>query len=144
MIITVDATPGVKGAIQLDFPGTIIGWSVIADVPCTLSVDVDRKASSPPPAVPAVPNTTTDKISANAPITLSGAQSASSSLSGVNSWTRSLAQWDVIQFNVTAAIALTRATLYLRIEAPTMKFVTVPRIASTVQVDNPYGIFLVG
>lgn len=114
---TVDSTTGIKGAIQLDFAGTIVGWSVIADASCNLSVDVCRASSSAPPGAPAIPNTTTDKISASAPIALSSAQSASSAEAGVSTWDADLEQWDVLLFNVTSVSALTRATLYLRIEA---------------------------
>jgi len=113
---SVDGTTGVKGTIQIDFAGTIIGWSVIADGVGTLQVEVDRKASSAPPAVPAIPNTTTDKISASAPIALASAQSAARAAAGVASWSTTLAQWDVLQFNVVAVTGVTRATLYLRIE----------------------------
>lgn len=109
-------TTGVKGQIQVDFAGTIIGWSIIGDQSGSISVEVDKKASSAPAAAPAVPNTTTDKISASAPIALSSAQSASSAASGVSSWTTAVALWDVIQFNVASVTTLTRVTLYLRIQ----------------------------
>lgn len=113
---------GIKGAIQVDFAGTIIGWSIIADQPGTISVEVDVARDSPPaspPAPPPIPNTTTDKISASAPIELddpSGVQSASGGSSEVASWNTDIQQWDVIQFNVAAVTTLTRATMYLRIQ----------------------------
>ena len=69
-------TPGVKGTVQLDYAGTIVGWSIVGDVVGSMTVEVQKKASSPPPAAPGIPNTTTDKISASAPITISSAQSA--------------------------------------------------------------------
>jgi len=112
---TVDGTTGIKGAIQIDFEGTIVGWSVIADTVGSLSVEVSRKASGKPPAVPQIPNTTTDKISASAPIQLTNAQSAASSDAGVSTWLRDLEPWDVIQFNVISVNLIARATLYLQI-----------------------------
>ena len=102
--VTVDAVTGIKGAIQLDFGGEIIGWSVIADMAGDLTVEVDRKASSAPPSAPAIPNTTTDKISADAPIILSGAQSAASAAAGVASWAKTLMKWDVIQFTYDGCV----------------------------------------
>jgi hypothetical protein len=112
---TVDGTTGIKGAIQIDFEGTIVGWSVIADTVGSLSVEVSRKASGKPPAVPQIPNTTTDKITASAPIQLTNAQSAARSDAGVSTWLRDLEPWDVIQFNVISVNLISRATLYLQI-----------------------------
>jgi hypothetical protein len=119
--ITIDGggtviTTGTKGAIQVPFAGTIIGWSIIADLSGSISVEVDKAASSAPPSAPAVPNTTTDKISASAPVVLSGAQSAASGTTGVSTWTTAVAQFDVIQFYVASASTVTRTTLYLRIQ----------------------------
>jgi hypothetical protein len=113
--ITVDGTTGVKGAIQIDFGGTIVGWSIIGNMIGSIQVEVDLHPSSAPPANPNVPNTTTDKISANAPIKLTGNKSASTAESGVATWMHNLAKWDVIQFNVISVDTLTQATLYLRI-----------------------------
>ena len=141
----VDGTTGVKGAIQVDFEGTIIGWSVIADAAGTLEVEIDKKASSAPPAAPQIPNTTTDKISASAPIALSTAQSAARAESGVSTWNRAVAKWDVLQFNVVAVSGMTRATLYVRIqETPPAVGIGGAHIASTAQVDTSYGPFSVG
>lgn len=109
-------TTGVKGSIQVDFAGTIIGWSIEADQAGDITVEVDKKASSAPPSDPAIPNTTTDKISASAPVALSSAQSAASAASGVSTWTTTVAQWDSIQFNVASATTVQRVTLYLRIQ----------------------------
>jgi hypothetical protein len=112
---TVDGTTGIKGAIQIDFEGTIIGWSVIADKVGSLSVEVSRKASNQPPNAPQIPNTTTDKITASAPIILANAQSAAVADAGVSTWLRDVERWDVIQFNVISVNLITRATLYLQI-----------------------------
>ena len=114
--ITVDGIVGVKGAIQIDFAGVIIGWSVIANAVGTLEVEVSRAASSPPPAAPAIPNPMSDKISASAPIALATVQSAAASEAEVESWDGALEQWDVLQFSVVAAATITVATLYLRIQ----------------------------
>lgn len=114
--ITIDGggsapSTGVKGSIQVHVPGTIIGWFVVADVSGSLTIEVDKHASSAPPAAPAIPNTSTDKISASAPISLSSAQSASGDASAVSTWTTAVAAWDVFQFNLTAASTLTRVTV---------------------------------
>jgi hypothetical protein len=113
---TVDGMTGLKGAIQIDFDGIIIGWSIIADVTGNIQIDVDLHSSPSPPYPPSIPNTTTDKISANAPIKLTGAQSASSTEAGVSTWITSVLKWDVIQFNTISVSSVQRATLYLLIQ----------------------------
>lgn len=105
--------PGVKGYFQLPYPGIIIGWSIIADQSGSISVDIDKHASPVPPSPPTVPNTTSDKISASAPVVLSSSQSAAVAATGVASWSTSIAQWDVLGFNVTSAATLTRVTIEL-------------------------------
>ena len=116
--VTVTET-GVAGAIQVDFYGTIVGWSCIADDVGDLEVEISIASSFAPPADPTIPDVVTDKISASAPIELSSAQSASSAEAGVSTWNTSVDEWDVIQFNVVTLDTLTRATLYLRIEEVT-------------------------
>jgi hypothetical protein len=118
--VSIDGLPTVPfaRAVQVDYAGTIIGWSVSGcDANGSLTCEVDKHASSAPPSAPANPNTTTDKISASAPISMSSAQSASGDASSVASWTtRAVAQWDVVQLNFTAANSITRATVKLLIQ----------------------------
>ncbi len=104
---------GVSGMIQIPWNATITGWSVLANVSGSLAVHISRKTSSAPPSNPSIPNTTTDKISASAPITLSSAQSASGGSSAISTWTTSLNQWDVILFNLVSVSTLNSATVTL-------------------------------
>jgi hypothetical protein len=118
--ITIDgggSTPatGTKGFIQVPFAGTLIGWSLVADVSGSASVDIWKVASSAPPSAPSVP-TSTNKISATAPCALSSAQSAAVGSSGVSTWTTTVAAWDVFGFNLTAATTVTRLTLEIQIQ----------------------------
>lgn len=105
---------GIAGEVQVDFAGTIIGWSIVGDQAGSISIDVCKKAGTQ--TTPAVPNTTTDKISASAPIALSTEQAKGAGTSGVSTWTAAVARWDTILFNVTAVSTLTRATGYLIIK----------------------------
>lgn len=105
---------GVKGQIQVDFAGIIVGWSIVADQAGSITIEIDKKAGTQ--TAPAVPNTTTDKISASAPISLSSAQTGGVGASGVSTWTTAVNQWDTLQFNVTAASTLTRVQAWLRIQ----------------------------
>jgi hypothetical protein len=115
---------GPKGTIQVDFDGTIVGWSITGDQVGELVVEVSKKASSPPPEVPEIPHLTTDKISASAPIGYTGANAASASEVEVASWTtKEVAEWDVFQFNVISAISVMKATLVIRIREHTPELV---------------------
>lgn len=108
-------TAGVKAQIQCDFEGEIVGWSIIADQVGDIEIEVSKLGSSAPDAAPSIPNPVTNLISASAPIALSGAQSAAEDAAGVASWTTTIDQWDVVQFNVVANVDITRAILYLRV-----------------------------
>ena len=120
--LTIDGTqaPDVPLArnVQVGYAGTIVGWSISnCDAVGSITVEIDKHASSAPPAPPAIPNTTTDKISAGSPIAMSSAQSASGDAASVASWTtRDVVQWDVIQFYMTVASGITRATIELYIQ----------------------------
>lgn len=115
-------TTGIKGAVQVDFGGTIIGWSCVADQAGSLEVEISVGRTSPaavPPAAPVIPDPITDKITASAPIVLddpSGAQSAAAGVAEVATWDTMLLPWDVVQFNIVSAISVTRFTLYIRVE----------------------------
>ena len=142
--LTVDGSgsvisPGVKGIVQLDYAGTIVGWSIVGDVVGSITVEVQKKASSPPPAAPGIPNTTTDKISASAPIAISSAQSAAGGESQVATWNTDIVLWDVVQFTVTAVTTITRATLYLRIREVPPLGVATGAIAGTPGTWVPLG-----
>ena len=112
--MTVDGTTGVKGSIQVDFAGTIIGWSMQADVSGSMTVEVSKRAGTQ--ALPVVPDPVTHKISASAPITLSSAQAAGAGPSGVSTWNVAVAQWDSIQFKVASVTTVARAAFWLRIQ----------------------------
>lgn len=119
--ITVDGgtstiTNGVKGSIQVDFNGEIIGWSATADVVGDIEIDVSKASSYPPDEPPTIPDPDLDKISASAPILIVGAKSAAENAAGVASWNTEIFQWDVLQFTVVAATAIKRVTVVVRIQ----------------------------
>src|SRR5690242_15534736 len=89
-------------AIQIPFGCTITGWAIMADVSGSASVDICFHAGSAPPSAPSIPNTTTDKISASAPVALSSAQSAAGGASAISTWTTALSQWGSVLFNLTS------------------------------------------
>lgn len=107
---SVIATGQVKRTVQVPFAGTIVGWAITADQSGSISADVWKVASSAPPSAPVIP-TAANKISASAPVALSGAQSAAGGSSAVSTWTTAVAAWDVIGFDVTAAATITAVTI---------------------------------
>lgn len=111
-----DRSTGLKGAIQVDFNGTIVGWSIILDVPGDCDVEVSCVSNAAPPMAPSVPDEVADKISASAPISTGGLQAASGAGAQVSTWLKDVLQWDVIQFNVINATFFTKGTLYVRIQ----------------------------
>ena len=89
----------------------ITGWSLTADQSGSISIDLDAHSSSAPNVAPSVPNTTTDKISASAPMVLSTAQTASGGATQVSTWTTARAAWDTFAINVTGTpTSVTRVT----------------------------------
>ena len=115
--LSIDGGGSVVGAgfkcIQLDYAGTIIGWSIEADQAGSISVAVEKHTGT---QFAPVVTTAGDKISATAPIALASAQTAGVDASGVSTWTTAVGQWDSIGFRWAAGTTLTWATLWLRIQ----------------------------
>jgi hypothetical protein len=95
----------------------IVGWTIIAHEGAgSISIDVCAQANSAPPSAPVLPDTTTDKISASAPIALSAAQTAAGGSSAISTWSKTRAAWDVIGFNVTSVSGVTWAHVLLHLK----------------------------
>lgn len=101
-------TTGQKGYVVVPYACTIVGWSLQADQPGSISIEIDKKAA----AIPAV---TSDSIVAAAPATLNNAQLRIATCSGTDctGWSRTVAANDVFGFNVNSASSLTRATFVI-------------------------------
>lgn len=117
--ITLDgggSTPatGLKGLIQIPYSCTITGWTIIGDVSGSASLDVWFIAGTVPPAVPTIP-TSSNKISATAPITVSTAQSASGGATAISTWTTAISQWGTLAFNLASVASLTKITVEIRV-----------------------------
>lgn len=101
-------TTGVKGYISVPFACEIVRARVLADVSGSVVIDVwkDTYANYPP--------VNADSITASAPPTLASAiKSENTTLTG---WTTSLAEGDVIGFNVDSATTVKQVTLELRVQ----------------------------
>ena len=82
----------------------ITGWSLIKQYGVadgTITAEVDIHSNTAPPAVPGMPNTTTDKASASAPMSIASGSSASGGASAVSTWSKLRSSWDTIAINVT-------------------------------------------
>lgn len=104
---------------QIPYACSIVGWSAFGDVAGTVSVDVCAAHSAEPSAVPNLPDTTLDKISASAPIAFTSAQTAAGGSGAVSSWDRDRNKWDVLAFHVTTATTVGRVLVQLHIKRRT-------------------------
>ena len=96
---------------QISSGCTLTGWSLMADQPGSISIDLDAHSSSAPPSAPFIPNTTTDKISASAPMALSNAQSASGGAAALSTWTVARSAWDSFRLTISGTpVSVTRVT----------------------------------
>jgi hypothetical protein len=100
-------TTGPKGMLQIPFPCTITGWTLLADQAgsCVLDIWKTNFAAAPPQLA--------NSITGSAKPTLSNTQTASSS--GVASWATAIAADDVLRFNIDSAATITRLTLSLKV-----------------------------
>lgn len=104
-----EITTGVKGDIgPIPFSCTIAEWTLLADTTGSIVVNIwkDTYANFPP--------TVSDKITASAPPTISGADKAQSSSLGT--WTTTISEGDILRFNVDSVSSIQRVTLVLRAE----------------------------
>lgn len=119
--ITIDGggtvpTTGVKGYVTIPYNCTIASWTCIADQSGSASVDIWYIAGSgAPPTAPNVP-ASGNKISASAPVALSSAQAAAGGASAISTWTKGLAQWGTLAFNLSAVTTCTRVTVQLQVQ----------------------------
>ena len=98
---------GVSGDVRVDFPCTIVGWTLLADQTGSIQIDIwkDTYANYPP--------TVADTITAAAkPLISSGVKNSSTTLSG---WTTTIAAGDTLRFNVDSVTAINRVTLALHL-----------------------------
>lgn len=100
-------TTGVKGFLEVPFDCTITAVTMLADQTGSIVVDVwkDAYANYPP--------TDADSITASAvPTISSGVKSQDSTLTG---WTTSLAEGDILGFNVDSVTSIERVTISLKV-----------------------------
>ncbi len=97
----VTATGQTAAVIAGNYSCTIVGWSINGTPSGTVSADIDAVANSAFPAVPSIPNTTSDKISASAPIATSSALAASGGATEISTWTTAITPYMAITANVT-------------------------------------------
>lgn len=107
-------TTGTTAKIDIPWNFTVTGWSIIGNTGTgSASVDVCFHSGSAPPSAPSIPNTTTDKISASAPVSVSSAASAAGGSSAISTWTTSLTQWGTVLFNPTSMTGFTSVQVLL-------------------------------
>jgi hypothetical protein len=106
--ITIDGNGGVitvgqKGYITVPYNGTITDWEIMADQAGACNIDVRKSTFATFP--------TQLSITGSAPITMSAAQKASSSI--LTGWTSSISAGDVYGFTLNSATTITRLNLII-------------------------------
>jgi hypothetical protein len=106
--VTIDGNGGVitvgqKGYITVPYNGTITDWEIMADQAGACNIDVRKSTFATFP--------TQLSITGSAPITMSAAQKASSSI--LTGWTSSISAGDVYGFTLNSATTITRLNLII-------------------------------
>ncbi len=115
-IVWIASGTGQQDPQRAPFDGTITGWVVMGDAVGSISIDVSKQANATPPTntAPTLPDTSTDKISASAPMSTSSARTASGGASEISTWTTlTVSKGDVLNINVTSITTMTRATVQI-------------------------------
>lgn len=104
---TAPIAPGVKGDLPVPFDGEIVGWTLLADQPGDVTVDVwaDSFGNFPP--------TDADSITAAAPMTLAGSDKAEGS---ADTWIKALSQGATLRYVVEASSNVRRLSISLHIK----------------------------
>lgn len=100
-------TTGIKGDLVVDFNGTIVGATLLANQSGSIVVDIwkDTYANFPP--------VVGDSITASSKPTISsGIKSQDATLTG---WTTSVTAGDILRFNVDSVATIQRATIALKV-----------------------------
>ena len=99
-------TTGQKGHVEIAFPTTITGWTVVADQAGDIVVDIwkDTYANFPP--------TVADTITGTEKPTLVAVQMNQDL--ALTTWTTGLAVGDILAFNVDSVATVTRVAICLR------------------------------
>lgn len=103
-------TTGQKGHLQVDFACTVVAWTLLADTPGAIVVDVwqDTYANPPPTNANAMPG------AGNEPTIAATNQKGRST--DVSAWTTTaIAAGSTLAFNVDSVTSITRATLILKV-----------------------------
>ncbi|GAI63230.1 unnamed protein product [marine sediment metagenome] len=101
-------TTGEKGHIDVPFKCTIVGQRLFADQSGSIVIDIwkDTYANFPP--------TVADTITAAAkPTIVAGIKDSDDALTG---WTKSLAEGEILAFNVDSCTTIERCTVVLRLK----------------------------
>ena len=100
-------TPGLKGSISLPFNATINSWTLVASPAGSITMDIWKTDFT------GFPSNSGNSITGSAkPSILNGLKASSSSL---DAWNTAITAGDILTFNVDYAVAVTLASLTLKI-----------------------------
>lgn len=98
-------TTGIKGHVVIDFPCTVVSWTIVSDVTGSIVVDVNRATYANFPTTASIAGTELPTIS-----TARKGQDLS-----LTSWTTAIAAGDILEFQVDSVTSVTRVTVALEL-----------------------------
>ena len=101
-------TPGIKGDVAINFAGTIVEATLLADQTGSIVVDIwkDVYVNFPPDNA--------DSITSATPLTISSGTKVDDAT--LTSWNKTITAGDILRFNVDSASAMQRVTVILKIK----------------------------
>jgi hypothetical protein len=100
-------TTGLKGSVVVPFSCTVNSWTLVGEPSGSIQIDIWKTTLGN------YPPDSGDSITGSAPPAIVAGQTANSSSLGA--WTTSVAEGDVLSFNVDSVISVTRASLALKV-----------------------------
>lgn len=109
--ITVDGqssviSTGTLSTAQIKYNCTIIDWTITSDVSGSIQFDIKKVAYA------SYPGSLVSIVASDPPLISSAQKNTGSSLTG---WTTTITAGDIIQYSVTSAATITKATLTLKV-----------------------------
>lgn len=106
-----DMDPGVKGEITLDVTGTIDSWTIIADQPGILILDIKKAAYHDYPDMTSITGTEQPFLGV-----INGMQQRKNKDEDLTTWNRVLNAGDILQYEVVAVSNIKRFLIALKLQ----------------------------
>lgn len=105
-----DMQPGIKGEITLDVTGTIDSWTIVADQPGILLLDIKKSSYQNYPDMVSITGTEKPYLGV-----INGSQQRKNKDEDLTTWNRVLTAGDVLQYEVIAVSNIKRFLIALKV-----------------------------